>query len=96
MQRLKIAAFSIAFLSLVCQAGCKSDDSDLQKSNITSIQDVTEVSEEKSTDTTSVDDPEKMLPTRQARIQAMQQIQQKHQKPSKTMVQLQPQDPSRL
>ena len=59
MQRLKIAAFSIAFLSLVCQAGCKSDDSDLQKSNSTSIQDVTEVSEEKSTDTTTVDDPEK-------------------------------------
>lgn len=58
MQRLKIAAFSIAFLSLVCQSGCKSDDSDLKKSNITSIQDVTEVSEEKSTDTT-VDDPEK-------------------------------------
>ena len=59
MQRLKIAAFSIAFLSLVCQAGCKSGDSDLQKSNGTSIQDVTEAGEEKSTDTTTVDDPDK-------------------------------------
>ena len=59
MKRLKIAAFSIAFLSLVCQSGCKSGDSDSQKSNGTSIQDVTEVSEEKSTDTTTVDDPEK-------------------------------------
>lgn len=59
MQRLKIAVFSIAFLSLVCQAGCKSGDSGSQKSNSTSIQDVTEVSEEKSTDTTAVDDPEK-------------------------------------
>ena len=59
MQRLKIAAFSIAFLSLVCQSGCKSDDSDLKKSNITSIQDITEAGEEKSTDTTTVDDPEK-------------------------------------
>ena len=59
MQRLKIAAFSIAFLSLVCQAGCKSGDSDSQKSNSTSIQDVTEAGEEKSTDTTTVDDPER-------------------------------------
>lgn len=59
MQRLKIAAFSIAFLSLVCQSGCKSGDSDSQKSNGTSIQDVTEAGEEKSTGTTAVDDPDK-------------------------------------